>query len=138
MPMLFELFSNRFDCDYGEPRSPGRMRLSVTERARRGRFLGNLYDVGMTASGHFQTSADATAMSAFLPLATTERTSPEVRFVPNSEVRRCNREICFARVSRHRQISRSGPVREESTLKPTGSKKSLALRMYQVNAGDLR
>jgi len=32
--------------------------------------------------GHFQTSADATAMSAFLPLATTERTSLEVRKVP--------------------------------------------------------
>ena len=30
----------------------------------------------------FQTLADATAMSAFLPLATTERTSLEVRFVP--------------------------------------------------------
>lgn len=26
-------------------------------------------------------------------------------------------KICFARVSRHCQISRSGPVREESTLK---------------------
>jgi hypothetical protein len=33
----------------------------------------------------FQTSADATAMSAFLPLATTERTSLEVRFVPKAE-----------------------------------------------------
>jgi hypothetical protein len=35
---------------------------------------------------HFQTSEDATTMSAFLPLATTERTSLEVRFVPNSEI----------------------------------------------------
>jgi len=40
----------------------------------------------MTGSGHFQTSADATAMSAFLPLATVERTSLEVRFVPDSEI----------------------------------------------------
>ena len=38
--------------------------------------------------GHFQTSADATAMSAFLLLATTERTSLEVRFVPQAEVGR--------------------------------------------------
>jgi hypothetical protein len=30
-------------------------------------------------------SPDAAAMSAFLPLATTERTSPEVRFVPEAE-----------------------------------------------------
>src|SRR6266436_6143368 len=56
----------------------------------------------------------------------------------NSEVRRCNREVCFARVSRHRQISRSGLVREESTLKPARSRKSLALRMHQVNTGDLQ
>jgi hypothetical protein len=32
--------------------------------------------------GHFRKSAPVTAMSAFLPLATTERTSLEVRFVP--------------------------------------------------------
>ena len=38
------------------------------------------------ASGHFQTSANATAMSALLPLATTERTSLDVRFVPSPEV----------------------------------------------------
>jgi hypothetical protein len=36
----------------------------------------------MSQLGHFQTSADATAMSAFLPLATIERTLLEVRFVP--------------------------------------------------------
>jgi hypothetical protein len=36
----------------------------------------------MSVEGLFQTSADATAMSAFLPLATTKRTSLEVRFVP--------------------------------------------------------
>jgi hypothetical protein len=36
--------------------------------------------------GSFQTSADATAMSAFLPLATTERTSLEVRFVPIADL----------------------------------------------------
>jgi hypothetical protein len=35
---------------------------------------------------HFQTSEDATTMSAFLPLATTERTSLEVRFVPLAAV----------------------------------------------------
>ena len=36
----------------------------------------------MPVEGLFQTSADATAMSAFLPLATTKRTSLGVRFVP--------------------------------------------------------
>jgi hypothetical protein len=36
--------------------------------------------------GHFRKSALVTAMSAFLPLATTERTSLEVRFVPKTEV----------------------------------------------------
>ena len=40
----------------------------------------------MSAVGHFQTSADATAMSAFLLLATTERTSLEVRFVPEADM----------------------------------------------------
>jgi hypothetical protein len=39
----------------------------------------------MSQLGHFQTSADATTMSAFLPLATTERTSLEVRFVPEAD-----------------------------------------------------
>src|SRR6266705_1315173 len=62
----------------------------------------------------------------------------DIRFASNSEVRRCKREVCFARVSRHRQISRSGPVREESTLKPARSRKSLALRMHQVNTDDLQ
>ena len=56
----------------------------------------------------------------------------------NSEVRRCNREVRFAPVSRHRQISRSGPVREESTLKPARSRKGPALRVHQLNAGDLQ
>ena len=37
-------------------------------------------------TSHFQTSADATAMSAFLPLATVERTSLEVRFVPTRDM----------------------------------------------------
>jgi hypothetical protein len=37
--------------------------------------------------GHFQTSADAITMSAFLPLATTERTSLEVRFVAIRQAR---------------------------------------------------
>jgi hypothetical protein len=36
--------------------------------------------------GPFQTSSDATAMSAFLPLATTERKSLEVRFVPHPDI----------------------------------------------------
>jgi len=40
----------------------------------------------------FQTLADATAMSAFLPLATTERTSLEVRFVPNPDIARPKRK----------------------------------------------
>src|SRR5260370_39712764 len=51
-----------------------------------------------------------------------------VRNGSTSEVRRCNREVRFARVSRHRQSSPSGPVSEESTLKPARSRKSLALR----------
>jgi hypothetical protein len=46
----------------------------------------------------------------------------------NSEVRMLNREVGFALNNGHRQISRSGPVREESTLKPARSRKSLALR----------
>src|ERR1700751_3610988 len=37
--------------------------------------------------GHFQTSADATAMSAFLPLATELRTLPEGRFEPRACVK---------------------------------------------------
>jgi hypothetical protein len=41
----------------------------------------------MSVEGLFQTSADATAMSAFLPLATTKRTSLEVRFVPSADMR---------------------------------------------------
>ena len=47
-----------------------------------------------SVTGPFQTSADATAMSAFLPLATTERTSLEVRFVPECMARtvRCKTE----------------------------------------------
>jgi len=40
----------------------------------------------MSVPGHFQTSAGVAAMSAFLPLATIERTSLEVRFVPTTEV----------------------------------------------------
>ena len=39
--------------------------------------------------GQFQTSTDAIAMSAFLPLATTERTSLEVRFVPHADMHHC-------------------------------------------------
>ena len=37
------------------------------------------------AGGHFRTSANVTAMSAFLPLATNEWTSLEVRFVPTRD-----------------------------------------------------
>jgi hypothetical protein len=40
----------------------------------------------MSGSGHFQTSALVTAMSAFPPIATELRTSLEVRFVPDSEM----------------------------------------------------
>jgi hypothetical protein len=40
----------------------------------------------MSYLGQFQKSARANAMSAFPPLATRQRTSLEVRFVPNSEV----------------------------------------------------
>jgi hypothetical protein len=36
--------------------------------------------------GQFQTSAETTAMSVFLPLATVERTSLEVRFVPEAVI----------------------------------------------------
>jgi hypothetical protein len=36
--------------------------------------------------GHFQTSADATAMSAFPLIATELRTTLEVRFVPEAEM----------------------------------------------------
>jgi hypothetical protein len=56
----------------------------------------------------------------------------EVSNGSNSEVQRCNREVCFARVSRHRQISRSGPVREESTLKPAFEEEP-CFEMHQVN-----
>jgi hypothetical protein len=40
----------------------------------------------MSEKCHFRKSALVTAMSAFLPLANTERTSLEVRFVPEPEV----------------------------------------------------
>ncbi len=38
--------------------------------------------------GHFQTSADATAMSAFPLIATKLRTSRHVRFVPTADKRK--------------------------------------------------